>query len=147
MEQVGQRKRHRYQHVGVGLLVHHLADVGGSPLPQELLRRQLGLVVRGQRIVEGGQVIVEQQTRVPERVFRVEVEDVRHAVEDEGIVDHGRYSFGCVRAAMYASRSGTSAGGGRKRRMSRARGERRSVVHASSQTIDTSASVTPGWPR
>jgi hypothetical protein len=31
--------------------------------------------------------------------------------------------------------------------MSRARGERRSVVHASSQTIDTSASVTPGWPR
>ena len=42
------------------------------------------------------------------------------------------------------SRSATAAGGGRKRRTSRARGDRRSVVQASSQTIDTSASLIPG---
>jgi hypothetical protein len=44
--------------------------------------------------VERVQVVVEHQARLAERVLWVEVEDVRHAVEDEGIIDHGGYSFG-----------------------------------------------------
>src|SRR5207237_9770460 len=83
---------------------------------------------------------------IAERVLRVEVEGVRHAVEHEGIVDH-RYSLAGRWARTYSSRSATAEGGGRKRRMSRALGARRSVVQASSQTIATSSSLIPGAVR
>ena len=74
LEQVGQRQRHGHEHVGVGLVVDHLPDVAMRPLPQELLGRQLRLVVRGQRVVERVQVVVEHLARRAERVLRVEVE-------------------------------------------------------------------------
>jgi hypothetical protein len=88
LEQVGQRQRHGHEHVGVGLLVDHLADVLHRPLAQELLGRQLRQVVRGQRVVERVQVVVEHEAGRAERVLRVEVEDVRDAVENKRVIDH-----------------------------------------------------------
>ena len=56
-------------------------------------RGRLGLVVRGERVVEGVEVVGEHLPGRAERVLLLEVEDVRDAVEDEDIVDHVDHSL------------------------------------------------------
>jgi hypothetical protein len=86
--EVGQRQRHRDEHVGIGLLVDHLPDVRHRPLPEELLGRQLRLVLRGERRVEGVEMVGEHLAGPAVGVLRLEVEHVRDTVEHEHVVDH-----------------------------------------------------------
>jgi hypothetical protein len=86
--QVGQRQRHRDEHVGVRLVVDHPPDLVRGPVVQELLGRQLRLVVRGEHGVEGVEVVREHLGGPAVGVLRVEVERVCHPVEDERVADH-----------------------------------------------------------
>jgi hypothetical protein len=65
-----------------------VANVLGSPLPQELLGAQLRFGVGGEGRVECVEVVGEEGARVAEHVLGVEVEGVGHPVEDERITDH-----------------------------------------------------------
>src|SRR5262249_37455691 len=119
-------------------------DVGDRPLAQELLGRQVWLIVGSERVVERVEVVVEHHARRAEGVLLLEVEQVRDAVEHEHVIDHGGSPLAGMWAAREPAGSGTWAGGGRNRSSRAALSDSRSVVHASSQTISTSASVTPG---
>jgi len=98
-EQVRERQRHRDEHVGVGVLEDHVLDVGGRPVLEVLLRRELGLGVRGQHLVEGVEVLPEHLPGPVVDVLLGEVERMGDPVEDERVTDHRWTSSLCGRCA------------------------------------------------